>query len=102
VLLIHHTVRGTRGILTLPVTIPRNEGKFAIPPPYGYPSPERGVASKVPFLTISRKIWIEPSLLYRRLGLYEAWEGEPSGLRQYVTMSLADSYLREWNHTNGN
>ena len=47
------------------------KGKFAIPPPYGCPSPERRVASK-------------------------AWEGEPSGLRQYVTMSLlADSYLRE-------
>ena len=73
----------------------------AIPPPYGYPSSKRGDGSRVPYLTKSRKIWIESSLFCRRLELYEPWEGEPSGLGQCVTMSLlSEPYQGEWNHTN--
>ena len=101
VLLVHHTVRGTRGLLTLPETTPRNECNIcysAFLRVFFFKARSR-VQSPVP--QKSRKIWIESSLFCRRLELYEPWEGEPSDLSQCVTMALpSDPYQGEWDHTN--
>jgi len=101
VLLVHHTVRGTRGLLTLPETAPRNECDicYSASLRVSFFKARSRVQSPVP--QKSRKIWIESSLFCRRLGLYEPWEGEPSGLGQCVTMALpSDPYQGEWDHTN--
>ncbi len=78
VLLVHHTVRGARGLLTLPVTTHRNEREIRYAA-YGRPSSECGVGCKAPYLTKSRNIWNKSSLFCRCLELYVPWEDEPSG-----------------------